>query len=37
MQFRGVSFKAAKAAGGEKTDLPISIFAEFKSGEILLH
>jgi hypothetical protein len=38
MQFRGISFKAAKAAGREKrTDLPISIFAEFRNGEIALH
>jgi hypothetical protein len=38
MQFRGISFKAAKAAGREKrTDLPISTFAEFQNGEIVLH
>ena len=38
MQFKGISFKAAKAAGREKrTDLPMPTFAEFENGGIVLH
>jgi hypothetical protein len=38
MQFRGISLKAAKLAGGDKsTSLPMSTFAEFENGEIVLH
>jgi hypothetical protein len=36
MQFRGISFKAAKLAGPQG-QLPISTFAEFSHGELILH